>query len=1192
MAEPRTVFRAVGNRVQLHRETPARLPFGKAAQEVVPVEDWITARAEGSGAALARMWEALGDGSTARDGAPLVQAAADAVELHPDFVARLTDSEAQSLGLPLATQLALNLRSQGLIHRDGFRIDTHWTRTGGVVVRADARNGRLHHNGKEWRIPEAIHSALSCVDAVNAASNEAARQAALAALKATIGDEAGSHIRPDGVIERLRLAYASGLSLSLRASAEGFDFDPVLFSRERLCASDDGSILDEEADSLLPPALAEGFVRRFRAGDGTRRAYLLGDGSLLFIDPQLSRVLGTVRRAQAGTPEQRRAFAAAPERHIAEALREAGEDPADCSQLFVETQQFSERVAGIDVWRKPVLPWIKPKPNSWLPEAFGIRIGEPPEARTLEIPPERLAEATDSARLAVREERATFRFDGEDFPATQSAITALEQLGELVEHARLAPAEPGNVAPEGIRERYFLQVRDNLEDVAFAPLGPAAPAGDEPPPELPATLRSPPKPHQVDGFHWLVSCWRAGLPGALLADDMGLGKTYQALALLAWLRAQEPHPRPVLIVAPSGLLANWRAEIARHLEPDALGRVVSAYGTELSRLRQGSGRYIDSGASAIDPAAWSQAGLVLTTYETMRDYHLSFARQPFAAILYDEAQKLKNPASQLTRAAKTLNARFQLAMTGTPVENRLQDLWSIYDVVHPGLLGSSKAFEQNWPAQTEKLKSLHDFLTRPGEGRPPVLLRRLKDECLDSLPAKRIVAMPVPMPAAQARAYENVIARALAVKGTGERGRMLEVLHLLRGVSLHPRRPDDDGGDDGYFRDSARLAALFDILRRVADAGEKALVFCESLAMQALLAAELRRHFALGHPVLRIHGGITGDARQAAVETFQSRPAGFDVMILSPKAGGVGLTLTAANHVIHLSRWWNPAVEDQATDRAYRIGQTRDVTVYLPQSVHPDPAIGPTSFDIKLHELMERKRALGRGLLAPGDDEGDTDTLFDLVVSEVPERDPPAPAPAPTPPVAPTETPVPSLRGRLTLRRRETPRPAATPIDSPPVPSPWPRRLVYEEGGLRDRAIFTGPIATDPIRELVLVDPYAGAGERARRHTADFARMLLGDGTGVEPVTLVTFDADSVDVRDPESSEHQHAHMHECWKRAFGNGVGLQYIQLSRRGNRALHDREVRATTRSGRRLIWDLGHGIEGVMTARFRCVVVLTEE
>ncbi|WP_256960045.1 DEAD/DEAH box helicase [Sphingobium sp. Z007] len=1185
-------FHATGTHLTLIRETPSRIPFGKVKRDVIAFEDWVLHRPDAATSAIARLLQALGDGEAAQDGSPLVEPDADGANLHPALIARLTDSEAQAVGLPLATRLSLNLATTGLIHKQGFRISTHWTRTGGVPVRAVLANGYLRQDGRLWRVPEPLFSALAAVDMVNAAPDEAGRQEALAALKQAIGDEGAAQIAPDGVISRLRLAYASGLSLALHTSAGGFDFDPVLFARDRLAAAEEGAVLDEADDSLLPPALAIGFARRFRAGDGSRRTYLLDDGSLLYIDPQLSDVLAVVRTAQAGTTEQRRAFATAPERHVAEALRARGDDPADAARLFIETQQFSERVAGIDIWRKPVLPWIKPRPDSWLPESFGLRIGEEPDARSITIIPDRLEATVALAEQAVREQRASFTYEGEDIPATQATLSALTGLADLFA-AATGPSAQDAQPPAALRQRFFLQVRDNLDDLAYAPLVEDH-AIAQAPVAFPDTVRSAPKPHQSDGFQWLVGCYRSGLPGALLADDMGLGKTFQALVFLAWLRAQPDGGKPVLIVAPTGLLENWRAEIARHLQPDALGRIADAHGSDLARLRTSAGRDIDSGTSAVDPAAWSHAGIVLTTYETMRDYHLSFARQPFAAILYDEAQKLKNPASQITRAAKTLNARFQLALTGTPVENRLQDLWSIFDVVHPGLLGSSRQFEMDYPAEPEKLKKLHALLIEPVRSRPPVLLRRMKDDCLAGLPAKHIRTLPMPMPLRQAQAYDQVILRAMAVKGSGEHGRMLEVLHHLRGVSLHPVAPDAAGGNVDYFTDSARIATLFLLLQEISAKQEKALVFCESLAMQALLAAEIARRFALPHGVIRIHGGVAGKARQAAVDQFQNRGPGFDVMILSPKAGGVGLTLTAANHVIHLSRWWNPAVEDQATDRAYRIGQERDVTVYLPQSVHPDPIIAPSSFDLKLHALMERKRTLSRGLLTPAEDDGDAGALFDSVLGGSEERtdDPVQDVIVTGAPDAPTlpEAVSPAPPSRLSLRPR-----AATPVpmEAPRAPTPsWPRRVVYHAGGARDYQIFTAPIADDPVRELRIVDPYGAAGERARRNMVDFARMLLKQGQRVERVHIVTFDADSVDVSHPESSDMQYADMHDRWRTAFGQDVALQFIPVSKRGNRSLHDREVQATTWSGKQLTWDLGRGIDGVMGNRFACTVVLTLE
>jgi hypothetical protein len=1204
-------FTASGNSIALTRTTPSRLPFGKASIETVPFEDWVVERPPAATAAVARILQAVGDGDVGSDGLPLIRIEGAGATLHPAFVSALTDTEAEAIGLPPATRLALDLRSSGLIHKDGFRIDTRWLRAGGVVATANVKNDRLRYGGNDWRIPEPLYSTLAHVAQINAATGEAARHVALADLKRAIGEDGAARIATDGVIDRLRLSYASGFSLALRTSAAGFDFDPVLFGRERLDAADEGASPDEESDSLLPPALARGFIRRFRSGDGARATYLLDDGSILYVDPQLSRVLKEVRRAQGGSAEQRRAFAAAPQRHIADALRAHGEEPGDAARLFIETQQFSERVAGIDVWRKPVLPWVKPKANSWLPESFGLRIGGGEDARTVVIPPERLEEAHAAASEAVREERATFAFDAETIPATQATVDALASLSELSRAATVSGGQ-ADEPPAALRQRYFLQVRDNLEDVAYAPLVARQISAAAPDVDPPLALRSPPKPHQVTGFRWLVKCWQAGTPGALLADDMGLGKTYQALAFLAWARQQEPHPRPVLIVAPTGLLANWRAEIDRHLEPDTLGRIVGAYGRELADQRdgRGRGRDIDSGESALDPAAWAHAGIVLTTYETMRDYHLSFARQPFAAILYDEAQKLKNPASQITRAAKTLNSRFSLAMTGTPVENRLQDLWSIFDVVHPGLLGSSKAFEQSYPVDGDRLQALHDRLTLPHDGMPPILLRRMKEDCLDSLPRKIVRPIPTVMPPRQAVAYDRVVHKALAVKGTGQRGRMLEVLAQLRGVSLHPTSPDEAGGDLNYWSDSARLQTLFALLQTIAAAGEKVLIFCESLAMQALLAAEIRRRFNLSHTVERIHGGVSGNARQAAVDMFQRRAAGFDAMILSPKAGGVGLTLTAANHVVHLSRWWNPAVEDQATDRAFRIGQTRNVTVYLPQAIHPEPALRNTSFDLKLHALMERKRTLSRGLFASGEDDSDADALFDAVVTDVAPEPMRASATMPEVPIVIPERP----RSKLSLRRPLAARADAEPpsaisaqsaqtedrgIAAKPnaeatartqsAPS-WPRRVVYVPEQQRDLSIFRKPLADDPAQEIHIVDPYAAAGMRARSGVVEFVAMLTEGAPRPTRVSLTTYDGESIE-RPVETSALQYQQMQERWRRQFGADTPLTHRQRSKWQAADLHDREVRVVTRSGRTLLWDLGRGIDGVMGTRFGCRVNLTE-
>jgi hypothetical protein len=860
---------------------------------------------------------------------------------------------------------------------------------------------------------------------------------------------------------------------------------------------------------------------------------------------------------------------------------------------------------GIDVWRKPVLPWIKPKPNSWLPEAFGLRIGDPPNDTIIEVTPEQVPAALDAVENALREERSTFVFNDRELPATEQAREAIQSLAEL-QQAVDASADVSAPPPKTMH-RYFLQVRDNLEDLMYAPLA-SAPVEAATRADFPASVRSAPKPHQIEGFQWLSACWRSGMPGALLADDMGLGKTFQALSFLAWLRGKSD--KPVLIVAPTGLLANWRAEIRTHLEPDAIGRVISAYGPGLREMREAEGRDIDVGSSNIDPEAWSNAGVVLTTYETMRDYHLSFARQPFSVIIYDEAQKLKNPASQTTRAAKTLNGRLQLAMTGTPVENRLQDLWSIFDVVHPGLLGSSKAFETDYPAtDRDRLRSLHELLTKPEERRPQLLLRRMKDDCLEGLPAKHIRPLPTEMPPTQSTAYDRIIQRALAARGTGRRGHMLEILHMLRGVSLHPIAPED--ASDDYLDQSARLKSTFDLLDQIHSAGEKALIFCESLAMQARLAVEIRRRYRLNQNVLRIHGGIDGAARQSAVDAFQSRPPGFDAMILSPKAGGVGLTLTAANHVIHLSRWWNPAVEDQATDRVFRIGQTKDVYVYLPQAVHPDPDIRPSSFDLRLDALMTKKRELSRGLLIPGEDESDIDQLFESVLNpDVEEQqtiretaseqtvddnsaitnaaaEKAEPTPAETVSSIEPDPTIRGLKGRPLLRIQKVMR--KEPADDA---LKWPTRVAYVPQRPRDYTIFTGPISSEQVTELVIRDPYGCAGEPNRQILVDFVAMLAQSAGFVGETLIVTFDADSVDSRMSESSVFQRDDLERRWQARFNGKPALRYSQLSRRQCRHFHDRTVRARTASGREIIWDVSNGLDGVMLPQKECVVHVTVE
>jgi SNF2 family DNA or RNA helicase len=310
-----------------------------------------------------------------------------------------------------------------------------------------------------------------------------------------------------------------------------------------------------------------------------------------------------------------------------------------------------------------------------------------------------------------------------------------------------------------------------------------------------------------------------------------------------------------------------------------------------------------------------------------------------------------------------MKADFRIAMTGTPVENRLSDLWCIVDGVHPGFLDDLKTFSARYEASHDQdaLKGLKRDLERPLGGRPQLLLRRMKYDHLPELPPHEVVRHETPMPASQANAYRAALE---AARGADRRGAVLEALQRLRAISLHPG-DTDERDDDVFISASARLISSFKVLDAIYQSGERVLIFVEDLALQPRLASIIQRRYRLPSPPMLINGQVSGVTRQARVDRFQAAGDGFDAMILSARAGGVGLTLTRANHVIHLSRWWNPAVEDQCTGRVLRIGQTRPVTIHLPLAILPS---GGTSFDQNLQALLERKRNLMRAALIPMDE--------------------------------------------------------------------------------------------------------------------------------------------------------------------------------------------------------------------------------
>jgi hypothetical protein len=460
----------------------------------------------------------------------------------------------------------------------------------------------------------------------------------------------------------------------------------------------------------------------------------------------------------------------------------------------------------------------------------------------------------------------------------------------------------------------------------------------DPGPALQASLR----PYQQTGLRWLYLLTRLGL-GACLADDMGLGKTIQVLALLLVLkREQAGLSRPSLLVAPASLLANWQAE-AQRFAPSLRLLVAHPSALPAAELR------------ALDARRLADVDLVVTSYGTLlRQPALSALRWRLAVI--DEAQAIKNPGSRQTLQVKRLQADARIALTGTPVENRLSDLWSIFDFTHPGLLGSGQAFS----AFTKRLAEQQHF----GPLRQlvaPYLLRRLKTDkrVISDLPDKTEVQAWCALSRPQAALYQQAVealAQALATApddGITRKGLVLAYLMRFKQICNHPSQWLGDGA--WAAADSGKFARLRELAEVIAARQEKLLVFTQFREATAPLAAFLGGVF--GREGLVLHGGTPLAQRRERVKRFQEDES-TPFFVLSLKAGGAGLNLTAASHVIHFDRWWNPAVENQATDRAYRIGQRKNVLVHK--------FICQGTVEERIDQMIDAKRQLVTDLLEGG----------------------------------------------------------------------------------------------------------------------------------------------------------------------------------------------------------------------------------
>ncbi|GGU98103.1 helicase [Streptomyces albospinus] len=535
-------------------------------------------------------------------------------------------------------------------------------------------------------------------------------------------------------------------------------------------------------------------------------------------------------------------------------------------------------------------------------------------------------------------------------PLTEAEMDALAEAHRPVVRLRdqWVLVDPALVRKARKRELGYLEPAEALaatlggtaqvdgEEVEVVPLGAlaalrgrlTAPAGPLPQPSgLRATLRD----YQLRGMAWLDTMATTGL-GGCLADDMGLGKTITVIALYLHRRPTAP----VLVVCPASLLGNWQREIERF-----------APGTPVRRFH-GAGRSLDG----------LDGGFVLTTYGTMRSSAAQLAGCSWAWVVADEAQHVKNPRSSTARALRGIKTPARIALTGTPVENNLSELWALLDWTTPGLLGPLKTFRALHAREVEGGEDPQAAERLARLVRPFILRRKKSDPGIaPELPPKTETDHPVPLGREQAALYQAVVretlARIEAAEGIARRGLVMKLLTALKQICNHPAQYLKES-TPGLAARSGKLELLDELLDTILAEGGATLVFTQYVGMARLLEHHLATR---GIPSQLLHGGTPVAEREKMVDRFQSGRA--PVFLLSLKAAGTGLNLTRAGHVIHYDRWWNPAVEEQATDRAYRIGQTQPVQVHR--------LIAEGTVEDNIAQLLAAKRALADAVLSGGE---------------------------------------------------------------------------------------------------------------------------------------------------------------------------------------------------------------------------------
>ena len=882
-------------------------------------------------------------------------------------VCRLDFVEQSLLGLPEPYPFDLEIQSSGMLNQREFRYNNRFLKPDGKPLHLK-RIGCLLRLTQEraYLLTQEQFVLLEALDAFNGrdAADKSCQSNLLEFAKIKgLANQIGAEL--DRYLNQEEVAAPKTVRLHLRESGNTVEIIPDV---EGVDSTEFETVFDKYPNPET--------VYNISLPDGGRTRVL--------IQEEQRKALGVVKRYRHVSREQLANIAKNPQAYF---------DPevVELDPIADELPSFSDRVREIGIYRPRVYPFISPYKSEWIP---GI-IVEDKDGKRTKIAVKSKQELDKLKGLIERakklgKETVTWK-DG------QLPVSEVERCLPFIE--KQLKCRKKKPAPNGNLEPPVLIIEENIENPDYIEPTPDSQVKEpfrhllEPAPNLKQEVKL--LPHQEEGLAWAQQLWQEKYPGGLLADDMGLGKTLQVLCFLEWhyakFRFQESNRKPYLIVAPIALLENWAAEYAKFFDNDNLD-FITLYGKELQRFKldssdetdiqiqeiEGSDRFreLRQKRGALDIDRLRDSDLVLTTYETARDFQLDLGLVSWATVVIDEAQRIKRPGTLVTNALKALKTDFRLALTGTPVENSLMDLWCITDFVAPGYLDSARNFDRDFCRPLEDPDTDINSLSDQIRNRIGVhFKRRLKSDILNDLPEKHIHVEECQqeMPPKQADRYLAALqsTQELQSKGPQSRNFILQILHQLRDISDHPVLADsqwESVAAPTLIEQSAKLIVTIQLLEEIAGADEKVILFAERRKTQRLLAQVIREQIGL-EDVSIVNGDTPGStqrassmkmSRQQAVDRFQAA-SGFNAIIMSPLAAGVGLNIIEANHVIHYSRWWNPAKEDQASDRVYRIGQTRPVHIYLPMAIHAQFR----TFDVILHELLERKRQLSRDTLFP-----------------------------------------------------------------------------------------------------------------------------------------------------------------------------------------------------------------------------------